>query len=53
MGLNRTQLTELIERENGGSAVRSGGYRMGVTVNCSGVLQLRPCDCGGKDTPTQ
>ena len=32
-----------------GTAVpASGGYRMNVTVDRNGVMQLQPCGCGGK-----
>ncbi|HET7883232.1 MAG TPA: hypothetical protein VFL55_20265 [Acetobacteraceae bacterium] len=31
----------------------SGGYRMNVTVDRDGVLQISPCACGGKELPTQ
>jgi hypothetical protein len=29
----------------------SGGYRMRVTVDRNGVMQLEPCNCGGKVPP--
>jgi len=42
---------ELQAASNGwsGTAIPArGGYRMSVTVDRDGVLQLSPCACGGK-----
>jgi hypothetical protein len=37
-----------------GTAVpTSGGYRMNVTVDRSGVMQLTPCGCGGSVSPVE
>jgi hypothetical protein len=30
----------------------SGGYRLRVSVDRNGALQLRPCDCGGREMPS-
>ncbi len=42
---------ELQAAPNGwsGTAIpERGGYRMRVTVDRNGVMQLQPCNCGGK-----
>jgi hypothetical protein len=37
-----------------GTAVpASGGYRMNVTVDRNGAMQLQPCACGGKEPPAR
>jgi len=35
-----------------GTAVpKRGGYRMDVTIDRNGVMQLKPCGCGGSVSP--
>ena len=33
---------------SGTAVTASGGYRMSVTVDRNGMMQLQPCACGGK-----
>ena len=33
---------------SGTAIAASGGYRMSVTVDRNGLMQLQPCACGGK-----
>jgi len=45
---------ELQASSNGWSGTAtpaSGGYRLNVTVDRNGVMQLQPCGCGGKEPP--
>ena len=52
-GYDYTEI-ELQADPNGwsGTAIpENGGYRMRVTVDRKGVMQLQPCGCGGKEPP--